>query len=363
MGSILIIIGHFVFLFATLAGAGNVSLPSYALAVKSPYLSAWVPGNQIGNAASASPQFWNGINLTWPLLARVNGKTYSLFGNSQGIGNTVAASTISVKYSASHTYIQLQAGLCNFNLDFFSPVLPGKNEYASQSLPYSYLTVNVTAQTSVPIEVQILTGVDQTWTAQKGSSVINYAHFGSAGFFWFQNPHEIPFTEVNDMATYGSFLFATKTGATIKHGCGPISSVVEVFAKRGSISSSKFCSPNDFVAFSKSLVVGENSGRTSSVTFAVGYDRTKVINYLGVPRTGYHRTQWSTIPEAVDHVLEDYQTLLSRSLSFDAEIRSRSEAVSHRFGCQYADVVEASVRQTFGGMELTVRIPQTHIRS
>lgn len=231
MGSLLIIIGQLVFLFVSLSKAGNVSLPSYPLAVKSPYLSAWVPGAQIGNAASVSPQFWNGINLTWPLLGRVNGKTYSLFGNFEGIGNTVAASTISVTYSASHTYIQLQAGLCDFDLDFFSPVLPGKNEYASQSLPYSYLTVNVTAQTSVPIEIEILTGADQTWTAQKGSSVINYAHFGSAGFFWFQNPHEIPFTEVNDMATYGSFVFATKTGPTTRHGCGLVSSIIEAFTK------------------------------------------------------------------------------------------------------------------------------------
>lgn len=83
------------------------------------------------------------------------------------------------------------------------------------------------------------------------------------------------------------------------------------------------------------------------------------MNYLGAPLTGYHRTQWPPIPEAVDHVLEDYQTVLSQSLSFDAEVRSRSEAVSNRFGCQYADIVEASVRQTFGGMELTVCIPQS----
>ena len=90
------------------------------------------------------------------------------------------------------------------------------------------------------------------------------------------------------------------------------------------------------------------------MTFVVGFDRNKVVNYLDSPQTGYHRAQWSTIPEAVEHVLEDYQTVLSQSLSFDAEVRSRSEAVSNQFGCQYADIVEASVRQTFGGMELAV---------
>lgn len=75
------------------------------------------------------------------MLGRVNGETYSLFGNPHNIGTEKAARTNSVSFTSSHTYIQLTAGLANVTLDFFSPVLPRKEDYLLQSLPYSYLTV------------------------------------------------------------------------------------------------------------------------------------------------------------------------------------------------------------------------------
>jgi len=53
----------------TVCNAGTALLPSYPLAVKSPYLSTWLPGNQISNAASAEPQFWAGQTLTWVKLS------------------------------------------------------------------------------------------------------------------------------------------------------------------------------------------------------------------------------------------------------------------------------------------------------
>ena len=63
-------------------------LPAYPLAVKNPYLSTWVRGNQLqADAATAHPMFWNGIELTWPIVARVDGQTYSLFGVPDGLSN------------------------------------------------------------------------------------------------------------------------------------------------------------------------------------------------------------------------------------------------------------------------------------
>jgi hypothetical protein len=133
----------------SLSISANVNLPSYPLAVKSPYLSTWVPGNQIGNAPTAQAEFWAGQLLTWSILARVNGEVYSLFGVPGGIINTTAATTGAVRYTSSHTLIELTAGKANITLDFFSPVLPGTGDYARQSLPYSYLTVTDQQQLGV----------------------------------------------------------------------------------------------------------------------------------------------------------------------------------------------------------------------
>lgn len=75
------------------------------------------------------------------VLGRVNGQTYSLFGNTEDIGNATAATTDLVSFTSSHTFVELSAGPAKITLDFFSPVLPRKEQYSYQSLPYSYLTV------------------------------------------------------------------------------------------------------------------------------------------------------------------------------------------------------------------------------
>lgn len=52
--------------------------PSYPLAVRSPYLSTWMPSDQVQTLPYAEPQFWAGQSLTWSVMARVDGQAYSL---------------------------------------------------------------------------------------------------------------------------------------------------------------------------------------------------------------------------------------------------------------------------------------------
>jgi len=351
-----------VLLQISLINAASVSLPSYPLAVKNPYLSTWLPGNQISNLATAQPQFWAGQNLTWPILARINGKTYSLLGVPGSASGITAARSLSASYSATHTLFQLAAGPAAITLDFFSPVFPGRADYARQSVPLSYLTVSVTSRKNQsgkkrsrraqPLRVEILTAIDQTWTAQNGAANLVYSTTSNSGFFTFQNPKEALFTENNDMASYGTVLFATQTkGFNASNACDTPANIFKRFTQSGALFSTQTCKGSDLAALSQDL--GTVTG-TSNVTFAVGFDRTNAINYLGKTQTGYYRSKWATIPRVIDFFFGDYSSAAAYSWSFDNTVRSRAEAVSDDFGEQYADIIEASVRQTFGAFELTV---------
>ncbi|KAI7031471.1 DUF1793-domain-containing protein [Hortaea werneckii] len=323
------------------------------LAVKNPYLSTWVPGYQMNDSAHARPEFWAGQPLTWIVLARVNGETYSLFGNSKDLGNTTAATTESVSFTSSHTFVNLTAGAASVTLDFFSPVLPKKEDYVRQSLPYSYLTVRVAPAGDEEIDVQTFTAIDHTWTAQHGAAGLNYSTYGSAEYFQFYNPSQIPFTEVDDMATYGSVLFGTTSNDGVTHKCASEHITVNQFDTLGRLADNDVsCSGSDLAALSKDLG-NVRKDSTAGVTFAVGMDRKEAINYLGNTQTGLYRSVWSTEAEAIDFFLQDYDSAYKASLSFDAEVRAKSSSVSDAFGDQYADIVEASVRQTFGAIELT----------
>lgn len=338
------------------ANAANVSLPSYPLAVKNPYLSAWLPSGQVSDLATAQPQFWNGQNLTWPILVRIDGETYSLLNVPDAIPGIVAARTLGASYSATHTVFQTVAGPAAISLDFFSPVFPASADYARQSVPLSYLTVSVTSPQDQALRVQVLSAIDQTWTAQNGASDLAYSTTSKSSFFTFQNPNETPFTENADMATYGTVLFATHTvKSNASSTCDVPSSVFNQFMQSGALVSQQTCVGHDLAALSQDL--GSVTG-TSNATFAVGFDRTKAINYLGKTQTGYYRSKWSTIPKVIDFFLGDYRSAAAYSWTFDNTVRSRAEAVSADFGEQYADIIEASVQQTFGAIELTVPINQ-----
>jgi Domain of unknown function (DUF5127) len=204
------------------------------------------------------------------------------------------------------------------------------------------------------VNVQLLSAIDHTWTTQNGASNLNYKTSGDAGLFWFYNPNQIPFTENSDMATYGSVVFATTTGSAVTHACDTAVNVYAAFGSTGSLTASKTCTGTDLAVLSKNLGF-VNEILAGSVTFAVGFDREQTINYLGQTQVGYYRSKWPTVPDAVEYFLGDYLVALATSFVFDADVRLRSQAVSRTFGSNYADIIEASVRQTFGAIDITVR--------
>ena len=150
------------------------------------------------------------------------------------------------------------------------------------------------------------------------------------------------------MATYGSVVFGSMIEQGSTYGCDAGTEIGKHFATSGELpNKDSHCKRNDLAALSKNL--GTFSGLTrNSATFAVGFDRKHAIDYLNSTQTGLYRSQWPTVGEAIDYFLKDHEHFQRVSAAFDKQVRSRSEAVSSSFGSKYADIVEASVRQTFG---------------
>jgi hypothetical protein len=54
---------------------------SIPLAVRTPYLSAWLPQGSGAALNDVWPQFWAGKTLGWAGFVKVDGKAYSFLGN------------------------------------------------------------------------------------------------------------------------------------------------------------------------------------------------------------------------------------------------------------------------------------------
>ena len=341
--------------------------PSYPLAVRNPYLSgklqlsigrhlliepAWLPGNLTSNLPYASPQFWNGQNLTWSVMARVDGQTYSLFGVPEPVEGVQSGSLISADFTSTHTTFVVDGGSATFTLDFFSPVSP--QNYIRQSLPLSYLTVFASVSDGSSHSIQIYSDIDNSWTGQFGENIQTgwtYALTEASTYVLALSPGGTEtYYEVNDMAQWGTAVYCTQPGSsTVTAQVGIIDQVWTSFASGDGFSDDWTWQPGSVIAFSHDLATVDSTQH--NVTFAVGLVREEAVSYMGQDRANYWHSTTQDYNAACVHALMDYEEADAEGRTLDAEISSKATSVA---GSNYSDIVSLSARQVFGAMEITI---------
>lgn len=345
---------------AVAALASKVSLPSYPIANRNPYVSAWITHDQAKDFPSARPYFWQGQDLTWQVIAKVDTTAYCLFSCTN---TTVPPATqLDLEFTATTTTVTLQAGTAVFTLEFFSPVSP--ENYVRQSLPFSYLTVSVSGLTPnkkgvLPV-VDIMGEIDATWTSQ-GSNV--QAFFsetkGGSRMFIVNGTKALTFGENTQMAAWGNVVLAAHT----KYG--PVSWQADTgpnnaaqLSNNGTLTgkTTGYISSNHLALSYRLNGAGTTCkpGKTSasqSVTFVVGIEQDQAFNALGAPQAFYYRSEVAAGTEAaVDYVFSDFDAARAEGLEIDAKIIQQGSTL----GENYTDILEASLRQTFAAFEIVI---------
>lgn len=312
-----------------------------------PRVSAWLPGNVASDAPTAEPEFWQGQTLYWPIFARVDDVTYYLFSEANGVDNAQAATQTSIEFSSTHTIITLTAGAATVTVDFFSPVSP--DNYIRQSLPYSYLTVNVTSASAQ--DIQIFSGIDDSWSGFSGSldASVQIGSDDESVYFDVSDPAQTLYEENNQMAAWGSIIFSSKptVSSTLSWQYNVRRTVQQAFVANGTLEDTATAHGSGYL-FGMSHDFGKVS--TASATFAVGYDRAHALTFLGDSYSGYHMSQYSTPAAALPAFLADYENAYAESLAFDAKV----VAAGSSFSRNYTDLLEQSARQIYGAMDVVI---------
>lgn len=289
-----------------------------------------------------------GNKLIWSVIARVDGAAYNLFGVAHPPKGTQSGRVTEASYTSTHSTFTVMAGGRKFTLDFFSPVSP-KN-YLRQSLPFSYLTVTLAAGDSS--SVQIYSDIDSTWTGQVSDSSWSYSTSGSTGVYQISTVGATTYSEnSHGQALWGSAVYATRPsgGSSLSTQSGLINTVRENFIHNGTLNGGHAgWTPTGAVGFAHDLgTVAEES----AVTFAIGHVREQAIDFLGEAQTGYYRSTHAETLAAVSHFLDDYDDARAESIILDELIQLRGIT---SYGSNYSDILALSVRQVYGGVELTI---------
>lgn len=294
--------------------------------------------------------WWDGIVLGWGTIVRVDNVSYTIFGD---LLTTTQADQIEAQYTSTHSIFLLQAGSVNVTAEFFSPVSP--NNLVRHSLPFSYYNITLESADGDEHVVEIYDEVGANWVGPTSALSFDYTEddAGQVAFYALSTMSDIPFTASqgdSSMAKYGQTIFSTQLSSGLTTQTGDATTLRALFTTGGWLSGVQAMptdNDNGTIAFAHSL---GSVKEAQQVQIVVGNVREKAVNYLGSSRTPYYRSQYPENGTALQHFYAEYNNALAEALELDSNITVEATPIS----ANYSDILRLSVRQTFGGMEITI---------
>ncbi|KAG8722947.1 hypothetical protein FRC09_005472 [Ceratobasidium sp. 395] len=339
--------------------------PSIPLAVRSPYLSAWLPGgNNGGRLNTAWPTFWTGSFLGWAGYVRVDGKVYTILGAPNVPGPTLANQK-SMQFTATKSIFVMSAGPIDVTVTFLSPVEP--TDYLRQSIPFSYMTLTSKSTDGKSHSIQYYTDISAEWVSGDNSLTATWStnNLNGAIAHQVQLQNQGQYKEVNDHTQYGSAYYGTNTGSGLTYATGQDTVVRAQFVSNGNLGNSQdnaFRAISDrWPVFAFARDIGSTADSSGNpVVFAIGHVRDPLVTYITTGNVMQERHPYwlSKYANANDLATQlsaflssaEYQHAVSASNAMDTKINNDSNAVSS----DYAAITSLSLRQAFGGTEVTI---------
>ncbi|KAL1761754.1 hypothetical protein FB107DRAFT_286008 [Schizophyllum commune] len=330
--------------------ASPINPPALPLAVRTPYLSAWLPQGNDGSGSGRAlndewPTFWRlDETFGWAGLVRVDGEAYSFLGAPSMPGASVSkAVQTSSKYTSTQTTFTMTAGSVGLTINFLSPIEPD-----------DLMTVSATSNDGASHSVQVYSDISGEWLVGDTTRAANWTTSSTTGGTL------TPFAEVDDRVLQGSVYYAMKESGSTTYQTGQDTIVRAQSINNGTLDNTQDTNfraiRDNWPVFALAQDLGNISTTASEpVLFAIGHVRDPVINYIQPDGTlqglsYYWRSKYSSVADLITAFLADYPEALARATALDAQIRKDAEAISPA----YADIVELSMRQSFGATEITI---------
>ncbi|GAA5947898.1 hypothetical protein JCM3765_007018 [Sporobolomyces pararoseus] len=353
------------------------------LAVRTPYLGAYLQGRQDKNLASSDPRFWTTKPLGWKGLLRIDGKVWNWMGNLTDYPAAINSSFVHTTAESKFTFTD-NPPTVSIEANFISPITPA--DIFRQSIPFSYLQLTVNSLDGQSHNVQAYSEVNGLWLADKEEEEIEWESKGEKDWrgIRFRLRDQRPFTEEQieegwtaDRILSGDVWYAAKTSyskiETSFSAGDDASSTRNVFATTGSLPNiSNHTSPrmirtrdsqqnsrrvidepvfafaHDFGSVSPSTPL---ESRTQLLT--IGHVRDPLVQYMEagnwvVPLRPLWRSTFDSTEHLISFFFQDFNKQYELSQAFNAKLYADARKVD---GEEYAHVVSISTRQIFAALE------------
>ncbi|WP_245687356.1 glutaminase family protein [Streptacidiphilus griseoplanus] len=334
--------------------------PAVPLAVRSPYLSAWLPAD---NSAGTWPTFWTGRTTAMTGLAVIDGVPYLFLGAPNMPGHVLRGMVQrSLEITATRSHYLFEAGGVELDLTFLSPVEPG--DLRRQSMPLSYLRAQVRSTDDAAHDVALYFDISGEWAHANSGTRIHWSRdrltgAGGTSVTSLSFAPDAPrvLGEDGDMAAWGDIVWSATERAGLSWQIGSDTAVRTTALKDGKLADTS--DPNQPRAISDNWPVfafhfdfGSVHDSPESALLSVGHVREPAISYLGSPLPPLWRSYWPSWREMVAFFHADAETAAERTTALDRRVRREAVAAG---GPKYAALCALSLRQAYAGTELVSR--------
>ncbi|TDL21981.1 hypothetical protein BD410DRAFT_723660 [Rickenella mellea] len=340
------------------------STQSLPIALRSPYLNSWLSQ---GKAPSATPfasnTFWPVFWTTsppaqivaWYVAIRVDGVMYNVFGgqNLPHVANQTAAII-----TPTQTSFILQAGPVNVNSTFLSPIEP--TDLVRQSMPFTYLYVDVTSADGQPHSVQLYSDISAEWLSGDRTMICNWTANINSDYISLQTQLQspIPFAEIGEQALdTTAYLSMSKQASTTWQIGGNNRGVFNNTGVLLGTQENNFRGISDaFPTFGIAVDLGNITQTSAPSVWLLGLLRDPVVQYTNGDgnkemRSSYFWSQQANPLAAVSFLLNDSSRALDAGNAMDAKVLADARKISS----PYADMVTMSARQVMSAIDITVK--------
>ncbi|KAK3937404.1 hypothetical protein QBC46DRAFT_416269 [Diplogelasinospora grovesii] len=328
--------------------------PAVPLAVRSPYLNAWLQGDSGCILPGSWPKFWTAQTQGWQGFVAVDGAVYNWMGAAPGPGTV---NQVSLEYTSTRSvFIFDVGGKVTLTVTFLSPVYP--EDLARQSQQFSYIDVKARSSDRASHSVQIYLDVSAELASGDLSQVINWdsGNSSAVSYLKFFRASQQEFAESGEIASWGNWYLATRAFNGMTWQIGADTVVRGQFVTNKTLKNTKdtnFRAVNDnWPVFAFSHDLGTVGDTFVERVFSLGIVQDQVINFAGtnglaaVP--GLWSSYYSDDISAVVAFYNDYPYAATHSANLDVQIKEDSLNAA---GDDYATITTLTVRQTFGALQ------------
>ncbi|KAI9737484.1 MAG: hypothetical protein M1834_009639 [Cirrosporium novae-zelandiae] len=360
--------------------ASTLTPPVLPLIVRNPYLSTWL-GSARDPPWTKWPMFWTGQQMGFSMLASIpdSHTVYPLLGRPQDSllpqrpsddYNVSYPVYLGAKYDASVTNLSysipsprgFSSKPAELKLSFLSPISPTST--LRQSIPASYLTVEVTSDFNIDIYIDL----NGQWVSGDRSNVITWDFDdqslglpGQALKSWrIHRQTEQLFTEFWDRAEWGSLHFTGPSDVSYESGTSAV--LRQNFSSKGKLQNTNdqsfrgIMDKEPVFAFAKSFKLNSTIGTqiSDSALFTIAHLQDPVIQFASARGLTLMRPLWASWFPTDSHLLTfhylDFKNANELSRNYSVQLARDA----YKSGADdYVDIVALSARQIMGGVSFS----------